>query len=86
MRTIADDADEDAHQDIEAPLVIKISHSSADHKFMIDKVLKNNEGISHEVFVEPTAQEDEQQEQNLDENADEEGEKEVEEKESVAKE
>ena len=39
MKSIADDADEDAHQDIEAPLVIKISHASHDHKFMIDKVL-----------------------------------------------
>jgi len=60
MKSIADDADEDAHQDNEAPLVIKISHTSADHKFMIDKVLKNNEGISHEVFVEPPVQEEEQ--------------------------
>lgn len=70
MKNITDDADEDAHQDMESPLVIKISHASFDHKFMIDKVLKNNEGISHEVFVEAPVQEEEQQqiEQNPEDN------------------
>lgn len=50
-REIEDDADDTAHQDTEAPKVIKFMHASAGHEFMVDCVLTAEQApISHKVF------------------------------------
>ena len=37
-RAIEEDADDNDHLDVEAEKVIKFTHATADHKFMIDAV------------------------------------------------
>jgi len=50
MVDISEDADENAHINEEDPMVIKIIHATQEHKFMVDSVLKKEEGISHDAF------------------------------------
>ena len=51
-KKIADDDDDKAHLDSEAPKVIKYINASKNHEFMIDAVLPPEEGITHDVFKE----------------------------------
>jgi hypothetical protein len=51
MKTITDDADDKAHIDEEAPLVLKFKHASEDHQeLMVGAVLEPNQGICHQLF------------------------------------
>ena len=51
MKDIAEDADENAHIDTEAPEVLKFKHANKDHvDLMVGKVLHPNQGISHQLF------------------------------------
>lgn len=51
---IEDKDNDKAHIDREAPKVIKYIHASpADHSYMIGKVLKPGQGISHGAFIAP---------------------------------
>ena len=59
MVEIGEDADENAHINEEDPKVIKIIHASQDHKYMVDTVLKSDEGISHDAFAENENEEEE---------------------------
>lgn len=53
LREIADDADENAHLDLERPEIIKFKHANEDHRDLITgTVLQPGEGISHDVFSE----------------------------------
>jgi len=53
LRAIADDADENAHLDLERPELIKFKHANEDHRDLITgTLLQPGEGISHDVFSE----------------------------------
>jgi len=49
-KDIEDDDDETAHIEEDAPLVLKFKHASADHQFMIGKILNPEQGICHDLF------------------------------------
>ena len=50
-KEIDEEADDKAHQDEEAPKVIKFMHASKGHEFMVDCVLTAEQApISHKVF------------------------------------
>lgn len=52
-REIDEDADDKAHYDEEAPKVIKYSHASKGHEFMVDVVYSEERApLSHAVFKE----------------------------------
>jgi hypothetical protein len=52
-KEIEEDGDPNAHLDDEAAKVIKYSHASKNHEFMIDVVLTPEEGVlTHSVFAE----------------------------------
>lgn len=52
-KEIEEDADDRAHFDEEAPKVIKYTHASKGHEFMVDVVLTEETAqLSHEVFKE----------------------------------
>ena len=51
-RDIADEDDDNAHLDDENPKIIKFSHASYGHEFMIGSVLESEQGVSHYVFKE----------------------------------
>ena len=52
-KEIEEDADDRAHFDEEAPKVIKYTHASKGHEFMVDVVLNEETAqLSHEVFKE----------------------------------
>jgi len=59
MVEISDEADENAHINEEDPKVIKIIHASKDHRYLVDTVLKSDEGISHDAFAENENEEEE---------------------------
>ncbi len=49
-KKIGEDDDDKAHIDEENPKVVLFTNASKDHQFMVDKVLKNTEGITHDIF------------------------------------
>ena len=52
-KEIDEDADDKAHFDEEAPKVIKYTHASKGHEFMVDVVLTEETAeLSHSVFKE----------------------------------
>jgi hypothetical protein len=52
MKEIADDADDQAHIDAEAPHVLKFKHANEDHQeLMVGAVLEPNQGICHQLFT-----------------------------------
>lgn len=59
LAPITDESDETAHLLTEEPKVIQYSHTTKDHSFMIDRVLGPDQGITHDVFKEPSAAEEE---------------------------
>ena len=51
MKAIEDDADDLAHIDSEAPLVIKFKHADQSHeKLMVGAVLTQDKGIIHSLY------------------------------------
>ena len=52
IRPIEEDAGENEHLDEEAPKVVRYLYATPDHKFLIDRCLKPDEGITHDVFKE----------------------------------
>lgn len=52
MRPIEEDAGENDHEDIEQPKVIRYTHTTKDHEFILDRCLGPEEGITHDVFKE----------------------------------
>ena len=52
LRQISDDDNDRAHLDEDNPKLIHFKFVSKGHEFMDDKVLKVNEGLSHDVFKE----------------------------------
>ena len=54
LKAITDEDHDTAHIDEENPKVLHFQHTSEDHKFMLDKILKPEEGISHDIFKEPS--------------------------------
>jgi hypothetical protein len=57
-KEITDDDDEKAHIDEENPKVINFLYSSKGHEFMTGKILKSDQGISHDVFKEQSVVDD----------------------------
>ena len=51
-KEIADDDDDTAHLDTEAPKVVKYINASKGHEFLVDSVLAADSGITHDVFKE----------------------------------
>lgn len=50
---IKDDADETAHLDLNNPEVIKFKFANEDHRALLkNKVLRETEGVTHDVFSE----------------------------------
>lgn len=49
-KAIKDDDDDTAHLDTDASQQIHFMHSTAGHEFLVDKVLKPDEGITFDVF------------------------------------
>jgi hypothetical protein len=47
---IAEDAGDDEHLNIEAPKVVKFTHATKDHGFVVNAVLQPDQGITHDVF------------------------------------
>jgi hypothetical protein len=47
---IAEDAGDDEHLNTEAPKVIKFTHATQDHSFVVNAVLQPEQGITHDVF------------------------------------
>ena len=61
-KEIDEEADDKAHQDEEAPKVIKFMHASKGHEFMVDCVLDQDQApISHAVFKEAEGDEEAQE-------------------------
>jgi hypothetical protein len=58
-KDINDDDDDKAHFDKENPKVIRFIYASKSHEFMKNNILKVDQGISHEVFKEPSVAEGE---------------------------
>jgi len=52
-KEINEDDDDRGHIDEEHPKIITFIHSSENHDFMKGKILKNDEGVTHEVFNPP---------------------------------
>jgi hypothetical protein len=51
LKPIEDDADDSAHIDSEAPLVIKFKHADKSHeKLMVGAVLNPDQGIIHGLY------------------------------------
>jgi hypothetical protein len=51
-KAIKDDDDDTAHLDTDASQQIHFMHSTGGHEFLVDKVLKQDEGITFDVFKE----------------------------------
>lgn len=50
-KEIDDESDDQGHNDEEAPLQVEISHASPeDHQFLVGQVVKQEEGVTHQVF------------------------------------
>jgi hypothetical protein len=49
-------ADDRAHIDEDNPKVIMYTNASNGHEYMIEKVLKVNQGLTHDVFKDPEVQ------------------------------
>lgn len=54
-KQIDDGSDDKAHLDEDAPKVLEYVNATADHKFMLDRTLGPDQGITHDVFKEPSA-------------------------------
>jgi len=52
-KEIGDNDDEKAHLDEENPKVIRYTNASQGHEFMVGKILKPSEGLTHDVFKVP---------------------------------
>lgn len=63
---IEDDAMEDAHLNMEAPKVVKFTHATEDHKFIVGRFLGEEQGITHDVFKEQEDAAEEVENENLD--------------------
>lgn len=75
-KKIKEDDNDKAHEDPEAPEIIKYIHASPDHDFLIDKVLLQDQGLTHDVFKPPAPKEEGGEEENKDNENEGEGEKE----------
>ena len=53
MREINEDDDDRAHLDEENPKVIMFVNSSDDHTFIKGRILRSEQGMSHDAFREP---------------------------------
>lgn len=62
-KEIAEDDDDTAHEDLEAPEIIKYIHATPEHDFLIDKTLENSQGLTHEVFKPEEPQEEDAEQQ-----------------------
>ena len=52
-KPITDSDNDKAHIDKEAEKVIHFMHSTKEHQFMIDKILRKDQGLTFDVFNEP---------------------------------
>ena len=52
IKAIKDDDDDTAHIDANAVAQIQFSHSDDGHNFMVDKILKQDEGVTYSLFTE----------------------------------
>lgn len=67
---IQDDADEQAHLDLENPEVIKFKFANSNHKdLMVNQILPSTSGISHDVFSEEVTTANQEFDQNPDRDA-----------------
>ena len=60
---IGDDDDDKAHIDDENPKVVQFIHSSEGHEFIRGKILRHDQGVTHEVFKPPAPVENQNQEE-----------------------
>lgn len=51
-KPIQEDDDDNAHKDDEAQKVLHFLNSTKDHQFLVDQILKQEQGITFEVFKE----------------------------------
>ena len=59
IKEITEADDDKAHVDANAVPQIQFSHSDDTHNFMVDKILKQNEGITYSLFTEEAPADDE---------------------------
>lgn len=64
MKEINEEDDDRAHLDEENPKVIRFLYASDTHEFMQEKILRSEQGISHDAFKDPEVAE-EGEEENL---------------------
>ena len=57
-KEIDEDDDDNAHIDEEHPKVIEFMYTSDNHSFMKEKILESDKGVSHDVFTEPSQNEE----------------------------
>lgn len=51
-RPILEDDNDSAHKDEEAPKIIHFLNSTKQHAFMVDKILKQEQGLTFDIFKE----------------------------------
>ena len=66
-KDIGEEDDDKAHKDREGPKVIRYIYATKGHDFIRNKILRVDQGISHEVFKEPSVAEGEAQAEELEE-------------------
>ena len=74
-KAIKDGDDDNAHIDVNAQPEIQFMHSSSDHQFMVDKILKQEEGITYSLFQAEEKPDEEEEAPEEEDEEDEEGEK-----------
>jgi hypothetical protein len=66
-KPITDDSDENSHIDSEAAKVIHYLKSTSDHTFMVDKILRHDQGLTFEIFKDLEAPPKDENEEQLEE-------------------
>lgn len=66
-KKIEDDSDDKAHLNPDADKVIRFCNADEDHKFIVDRTLSNDQGLTFDVFKDPEEPEATPEEPELDE-------------------
>ena len=56
MKAIAEDAGDKDHMDLEAPKLIRYMYATDNHKYLVDRCLTPDQGVTHDVFKEQDEQ------------------------------
>ena len=58
LKDIKDDDDDKAHIDEENPKVVQFLYTSKGHEFLKGKILKPDQGVTHQVYTPPPPKEE----------------------------